>query len=96
MAEAGKSDKLTSGAAPGAGPTGARDPKPDTTPPTRAQQRNLAPASESGDPDIQRLLAERQTAQMNRDALTADEDAVEAADEALALVDRQLAERGYK
>lgn len=45
---------------------------------------NLAPASESGDAEVHRLLAERQTATMN-----GDEDAVKA-------LDKQLADLGVE
>jgi hypothetical protein len=53
---------------------------------------------ESGDPAVHKLLADRQAAQQNRDALTPepDKDAVKRADEALAAIDKQLAEYGYK
>jgi hypothetical protein len=59
-------------------------------------QADPARAGESGDPDVQRLLAELQTAQMNRAALTADEDAITAADEAVAVARKPLEDLGYK
>lgn len=45
---------------------------------------NLASAAESSDPDVHRLLAEKQTAQLN-----GDEDQIKD-------IDRELAELGYR
>lgn len=45
---------------------------------------NLAPAAESSDPEVHRLLAEKQTAQLN-----GDEDQIKD-------IDRQLGELGYR
>lgn len=64
----------------------------------------LARASESGDPAVQKLMADRQTAQMNREALQATDEAavakldadIKAADEAVAKLDKALAELGYE
>jgi hypothetical protein len=75
--------------------------KPDGPKPASG---NLARASESGDPAVQYLLAERQAAQMNREALQAtDEAAVKALDEDIKAADariddvnKRLAELGYE
>jgi len=61
------------------------------------------PAAESGHPEVHQLLAQRQTAVMNREALQPTDpeavkalhDAMKAADEEIAAVDAQLAELGY-
>lgn len=53
-------------------------------------------AGESSDPEVQRLLAELQTAQMNRDALVADVEAIKAADAAVAAARKPLEDLGYK
>jgi hypothetical protein len=78
-------------------PAKADEPKP-------AKAGPLGRASESGDPAVQHLLAERQTAQMNREALQAtDEDAVKklnedikAADARIDELNKQLADLGYE
>jgi hypothetical protein len=57
-----------------------------------------ASAGESGDPEVQRLLAVKQGHQMNRDLVdppVVDEKGLEAIDEAIADVDDQLADLGY-
>jgi hypothetical protein len=56
---------------------------------------DLEAAGASSDPAVQFLLAERRTAEMNREALDVPEADVKAADEALAAVDKQLSELGY-
>jgi len=57
----------------------------------------LASAGASGDPAVQKALAELQTAQMNRDALVVVEKAdLDAADEAVAKAKKDLAELGYE
>jgi hypothetical protein len=81
--------------APQSGPTGARDPSP-AKPQTRQVPASAGTtAGESSDPEVHRLLAELQTAQMNRNALTADEDAIRAADEAVAAAKKPLEDLGY-
>ena len=55
-----------------------------------------ARAGESGDPAVQKLMAELQTAQMNRAALQPDEDAIKAADEALSVAQKNLNDAGYE
>lgn len=65
---------------------------------------SLARASESTDPAVHKLLADRQTAQMNREALQATDEAavkqldedIKAADEKIAEYDKALAELGYE
>jgi len=57
-----------------------------------------ASAGESGDPEVQRLLAVKQGHQMNRDLIdppVVDEKGLEAVDEQIAEVDDQLADLGY-
>jgi len=54
-----------------------------------------ARGGESGNPAVQKLMAEVQTAQMNRDALTPNEDAVKAADAALKQAKKNLSDAGY-
>jgi hypothetical protein len=76
------------------------DPKKDQAAdkPAAAPKASLAPASESGDPEVHRLLAERATAQSNLDAATPDETVEARADEArrqLADIDKQLADLGF-
>ena len=66
----------------------------------RSAARPLARASESGDPEVHRLLAERQAAQMNLAAhkAAADESgaALEGHEEKVAAADRALAELGFE
>lgn len=67
----------------------------DTSAPAKA---SLAPAAESGDPEVHRLLAERATAQSNLDAATPDETLKARADQAreqLEAIDKQLADLGF-
>jgi len=54
-----------------------------------------AGVGESTDPTVQQLLAERQGAVLNRQALNADGDLVKAADEAIADIDKRLGELGF-
>jgi hypothetical protein len=69
------------------------EPQPD--PPAPRRGRQLAPAGESGDPEVQRLLAERQTAVMNRAALDVEAADIEAADAAVRVADERLADLGF-
>lgn len=55
-----------------------------------------APAGESGDPAVQKALAELQTAQMNRKALDVPEANIKAADDAVKAAEKNLADLGYK
>jgi hypothetical protein len=85
------------------------DPKSTTTTksdapgtPAAASVNDSAPtggrAGESGDPTVQRLLAMRDGHLMNRDLLdppVVDKAALEAADEAIAEIDDELAELGF-
>jgi len=82
------------------------DPKSTTKPedtttsasPAKAPAAASAGAGSSGDPNVQRLLAIKQGHQMNRDLLdppVVDKAALEAADEAIAEVDDQLADLGF-
>lgn len=97
MADQGKSaEKTEARPAPQSGPTGARDPQPEKATRKAAPASAGTTAGESSDPEVQRLLAELQTAQMNRDALTADEDAIKAADEAVAAARKPLEDLGYE
>lgn len=57
--------------------------KPEPTNPTPSGKR-LAPASESGDPAVHQLLAQKQAAQMNDDA------------DELKRISKELAELGYE
>lgn len=65
---------------------------------------SLARASESTDPAVHKLLADRQTAQMNREALQATDEAavkqldedIKKADEKIAEYDKALAKLGYE
>lgn len=82
--------------APQSGPTGARDPAPAKPQTRQAASGAGTTAGESSDPEVHRLLAELQTAQMNRDALTADEDAIKAADEAVKAAKKPLEDLGYE
>lgn len=69
----------------------------DEDKPKAAPKASLVPAAESGDPDVHRLLAERQAAQSNLDDLTPSEDdkaKAKAAREQMADVDKRLAELG--
>lgn len=90
-------EHTTSGEAPLAGPTGATD----TVPAAKGSlpdASKLAPAAESGDPDVHRLLAERQTAQTNLAAATPDDAAkarAETARRQIDAIDAQLADLGY-
>jgi hypothetical protein len=87
--------KLTSGEPPTAGPTGAKDEVKDA--PKPAAKGDLVPAGESGDPEVHRLLAERQTAETNLAAVTpsdADKDKAEEYRQAIAEIDKQLAKLG--
>jgi hypothetical protein len=80
------------------------DPKSDPKPATAKPAAPLARASESGDPAVQKLLADRQAAQMNREALQATDDEavaklnadIKAADEQVDAVNKQLADLGYE
>jgi hypothetical protein len=59
---------------------------------------SLAPAGESGDPEVHRLLAERQTAAANLAAATPDEAAAAKASQAreqITAIDKQLADLGF-
>ena len=75
--------------------------KPDEPRPAAGR---LARASESGDPAVQQLLAERQSAQMTRESLqSTDEAAIQAlddkirvADERIAGLNKALADLGYE
>jgi len=82
------------------------DPKTTTKPEdtSAAEPKPVKPAAasagagSSGDPNVQRLLAIKQGHQMNRDLLdppVVDKAALEAADEAIADVDDQLADLGF-
>lgn len=51
---------------------------------------------ESTDPDVQKLLAEREIAVSNRRGLDVDADQVKSADQAIKDIDDKLAELGYK
>lgn len=76
--------------------------KPDEPKPAKAGP--LGRASESGDPAVQQLVAERQTAQMNREALQPTDEAaikalnddIKAADERINELNKQLADLGYE
>ena len=94
--EKAKTTSTTSGDSPLAGPTGARDPIPDTPKPA-ASPSKLQAGAESSDPDVQYLLAERQTAQLNRDALAEpNKDEIKALDAELDRINKELAALGYK
>jgi hypothetical protein len=54
-----------------------------------------AGVGESTDPAVQQLLAERQGAVLNRQALNADDAVVKAADDAIADIDKRLGELGF-
>lgn len=76
------------------------DPTPPAEPkavPVVEKPAALVPAAESGDPDVHRLLAERQVAQSTLDAATPSADVkakAEAARKQIAAVDDQLAKLG--
>lgn len=56
-------------------------------------------AGESADPDVHKLLAERQALELNRAELaptSEDKDAVKEIDKQIAVVDKALAEHGYQ
>lgn len=65
-----------------------------------SRPRQLARASESGDPQVHQLLAERQTAQMNlathKAAAEQSKAALEGLEEDVAAADAALAELGYE
>jgi hypothetical protein len=67
-----------------------------SSPPATSKGVDLEAAGASGDPAVHQLLAERQTAVMNREALDVPDADVKAADDAIAAVDKQLAELGFK
>lgn len=58
---------------------------------------NAPLASESSDPAVHQLLAEKQALQMNRDLIDppVDKDALKAVDERIAEVDKKLADLGF-
>jgi hypothetical protein len=86
----------TPGHSPLAGPTGAKDPVSEP-PKAATSAKNLIPGAESSDPSIQYLLAERQTAQLNRNALAdPSKDEINALDAELDRINKELAARGYK
>jgi hypothetical protein len=63
----------------------------------RLAKAGLVSAAASGDPAVQKALAELQTAQMNRDALVVVEKAeLDAADAAVAKAKKDLVELGYE
>jgi hypothetical protein len=65
--------------------------------PKSAPKASLAPAGESTDPEVHKLLAERQTAQTNLDAVTpsdADKDAAEGYQKAIDEIDKELGKLG--
>jgi len=69
-----------------------------------AKAGSLARASESGDPAVQQLLAERQSAQMTRESLQSTDEAaikkldddIRVADERIAELNKALADLGYE
>ena len=65
-------------------------------PEKRRARADLQPASESSDPVVHKLLAELQAARMNRDALTANDEAIAEADRALEAAEKALADTGYR
>jgi hypothetical protein len=82
-------------------PKSTTKPEDTTTSAAPAKAPAAAPsagAGSSGDPNVQRLLAIKQGHQMNRDLLdppVVDKAALDAADEAIAEVDDQLADLGF-
>jgi hypothetical protein len=73
----------------------AKAPAKDDAP--KAAKGDLAPAGESTDPEVHKLLADRQTAQTNLDAVTpsdADKDAAELYRKQVEAIDEQLADLG--
>lgn len=69
----------------------------DTKPAETRAARDLAPAGQSGDPAVQKLLAERDGHLIN--IQPADPEVArrrEAAEKAIAEIDRKLADLGYK
>lgn len=56
----------------------------------------LAPAGESGDPAVQKALADLYTAQQNRAALDVEAGDVKAADDQVAVAQKALADLGYE
>lgn len=56
----------------------------------------LAPAGASGDPAVQKALAELYTAQQNRATLDVEEADIKAADEAVKVAEKNLADLGYE
>lgn len=66
----------------------------------RSASRPLAPASESGDPEVHKALADLQAAQMNaqshKDAADQANDLAEGNDEAVKKAKDRLAELGYE
>jgi len=74
-----------------ADPKTAAPAKDDDAKPAKAGP--LASAAASGDPAVQQLLAERQSAQMNREALqSTDEAAIKALDDQIKVADDRIAE----
>jgi len=79
------------------------DVKADKAEAKSVKHADLSAAGSSGDPYVQQLLAERQTAQLNRESLQSTDEAaikalhddVKAADERIAELDKQLADLGY-
>jgi hypothetical protein len=65
-------------------------PKPEESKPARRVDFDALAASSN--PDVHRLLAEREIAVRNREALDVAEADVKAADEAIAAIDKQLSE----
>ena len=65
---------------------------------SKISRGDLAPAGESGDPEVHRLLAQRQGHMTNLADLTPvpDEDAVKLVNAAVADIDDRLAELGYR
>ena len=76
-----------------------KDSKPDTS--AQAQQSQAAAAggqaAASGDPAVHKLLADKATAQRNRDdaAGPTDPEAVQRWDEEIARIDKELGDLGY-
>jgi hypothetical protein len=63
---------------------------------TKTTSGKLAPAGASGDPAVQKALADLYTAQQNRAALDVEEADIKAADEQVAAAEKALADLGYE
>lgn len=76
--------------------TGAPKSEPKTAEPKTAPPRDLAPAGQSGEPEVQKLLADRQAHVLNlgeEDPQVAEQR--RAARAAIAEIDKKLADLGY-